>query len=75
MNLELGTWNLELGTWNSELGTRNSELGTTHNVTSALPHVNPPPNATSSTVSPGLARPSRIASSSAMGTDAADVLP
>jgi len=46
-----------------------------HNVTIALPHVKPPPKATSRTVSPFLALPVSSASSSAMGTDAADVLP
>lgn len=44
-------------------------------VTSALLHVRPPPNATSSTVSPGLHRPVRRASSSAIGTLAAEVFP
>lgn len=46
-----------------------------YNVMIAEAHVRPPPKATRRIVSPGLARPSRIASSRAIGTDAADVLP
>src|SRR6056297_1053238 len=41
----------------------------------AAPQVNPPPKASSSMVSPRLMRPERTATSSAIGTDAADVLP
>ena len=41
----------------------------------ALAHVSPPPKATRMTLSPGLARPVRMASSRASGTDADDVLP
>ncbi len=42
--------------------------------TSAEPQVRPPPSASSSTRSPRLMRPSRHASASASGTEAADVL-
>jgi hypothetical protein len=39
------------------------------------PHVNPPPNATSITISPLVRRPSFLASSIAMGIEAEDVFP
>ena len=39
------------------------------------PEVKPAPNATNTTLSPTSTRPSLTASASAIGTDAADVLP
>lgn len=46
-----------------------------YHFTTMLAQVNPAPNATSSTVIPGCKRPVRRASSKAIATDAADVLP
>ena len=46
-----------------------------YNCRSVLPHVKPAPKVTSSSRSPGFALPSRIASSKAMMTVAAEVLP
>ena len=40
----------------------------------AAPHVKPPPMASNTTIWPGWMRPSRVAVSSASGTDAAEVL-
>src|SRR3989442_10416557 len=46
-----------------------------YHCTTMLAHVNPAPNATNITFIPGSRRPVRTASSSAIATDAADVLP
>ena len=46
-----------------------------YHFTTMLAQVKPAPNATSSTVIPGTTRPVRTASSSAIATDAAEVLP
>lgn len=54
---------------------RSGATATGQSVRITDPQVSPPPNATSRTVSPGFARPARIASSRAMGTDAPDVFP
>src|SRR5262245_19338016 len=54
---------------------RSRAVARLYNVIRAELQVSPPPKATSRTVSPVLARPPRTASSSAIGTDAAEVLP
>src|SRR5439155_5381280 len=46
-----------------------------YHCTTRLPQVNPAPNAQNITFMPGVRRPQRTASSSAIATDAADVLP
>src|SRR5262249_20349690 len=52
-----------------------SSLRAVYHSMTAAPHVSPAPNATSNTRSPRRMRPDSTASSSAIGTEAPDVLP
>ena len=58
-------------------GSERSERGgrSSYHLRKTEPHVKPPPTPSSMTCSPALMRPSRTAMSSAIGIDAADVLP